>query len=160
MKDMKTIRWAGALTLAPALLALACGGSGNGVSGPTPNNSAPVDVAGSWVGTWRMDVEEEPELGPAFPRRGGSVRLSLLQFGSAVTGAAEFTGLFGSSSSADCLEKASIAGRVAADLISLTLTNGTAGSEGSLQGQVQGNALNGSFASACIHSATLALTRE
>lgn len=159
MKNPKRIRWAGALTLAPALLAWACGGSGNGVSGPTLSNPAPVDVAGSWVGSWRMDVQEAA-LGPDLAARGGSVRLSLLQFGSAVTGTAEFTGLLAASSSADCLEKGSLAGRVTADLISLTLTNGTAGSKGRLQGRVEGNTLNGSYANACVQSATLALTRE
>jgi hypothetical protein len=59
----------------------------------------PVDVAGEWIGTWRLDVEEEAEVGPDLAARGGSLRLSLLQFGSAVTGSAEFTGLLGVSSS-------------------------------------------------------------
>lgn len=156
MKDMKRSHWVGALALAPALLIWACGSSGNGVSGPTLSSSAPVDVAGSWVGTWSLDRGGEGrEFGPDLSQVGGSIRLFLQQSGSAVTGAVEFTGLFGK-----CLENASVSGTFAAGLISLTLTNGTAGFEGRLQGQVEGNTLNGSYVNSCIESATLVLQRE
>jgi hypothetical protein len=102
---------------------------------------------------------EQPESGPVLAARGGSVRVSLLQFGSAVTGTAEFTNMREASSSADCFEKASVAGRVAANQISLILNYGT-DADGRLQGQVEGNTLNGSYGNACVQSATLALRRE
>ena len=163
MKNLTRVNWVGALALAPALFSWACGGFDNGI-GPPPGGGPTAQVAGSWVGTWRIDVDEEPRRGPGKdPRpvnrlgRQGSMRLSLQQHGSAVTGSAAFTGSV--SGRYNCLGEASVAGLVAADVISLTLTNGVA-SEGTVSAHVTGNTLTGSFASSCVASGTLVLHRE
>jgi hypothetical protein len=163
MKNLTRVNWVGVLALAPALLGSACGGYDNGV-GPPPGGGPTAQVAGSWVGTWRIDVDEAPRRGSGKdPRpasrlgRQGSIKLSLRQHGSAVTGSVAFTGSV--RGRYNCLGEASVAGLVAADVISLTLTNG-ASSAGKVHAQVTGNTLSGSFASSCAESGTLVLHRE
>jgi hypothetical protein len=112
-------------------------------------------VAGTWVGSWRIDSGKEHKF--RSPReREGSLRLSLLQYGSAVTGSATLSLPGNRPGGASCPANASVSGVVAGDQVSLTLSDG-----GTLQGQVVGDTLSGTYDGACAAPATqLLLHRE
>jgi hypothetical protein len=143
---MRTIYGSVSLLMVSAAFTFACnsGSGGSHLSGPTPivNAEPTLDLSGSWQGTFSQSRDPRTPFGTVPPSH-GTVRLSLIQSGTQVSGSGVANGMSGC-----MLNSFEVTGSVTGRSFRLSLTSPAGpGTVVNAYGFVSGEELDATFSS-------------